>query len=141
MAKADQVEGFRASAIRLAISSLIGLVAGALILTPWIGILAYFVIGVGWILVVPFFLVALLVLFLFQKHIQKHLFGWCIFAPFAVTGCWLALEYSDYSSRGFSLAQYLVLRGVADRALIALACASASSVAFYYLSKASRLGR
>jgi hypothetical protein len=127
------------SATRLLVSYLFGVVAGNIVLLPWVRELAIpFIVG-GTILAVPLFLFALLVLLLFCNHVQRHLFIWCVLAPFAVVSGWLLVDYIGYFGVRFSLREHLSLRNVWERALLAFVCASASSVLFYVWNRKSPL--
>ncbi len=118
---------------RLTACYLFGLIAGNLLFLPYIGIMAIPFTLAGAVIALPLLVVALTVLLIFRQSIFKYLLYWCLSAPLAVGLFWLFMEYAlVYSNRGFGAAEFLTTRNVLERAFLALVCASASSLLFYF---------
>lgn len=118
---------------RLTACYLFGLITGNLLFLPYVGIMAIPFTLAGAVIALPLLVVALTILLIFRQNIFKYLQYWCLSAPLAVGIFWLFMEYAlVYANRGFSVTEILTTRNVLERAFLALVCASASSLLFYF---------
>jgi hypothetical protein len=132
------MEKYSLSILRLLGSYVVGIVVGNLIFLPYAGGWAFIFIVFGLIYCLPFLLIAMIVLLILHRSIQRHLLVWCISAPIIILIVWLYSEYmTTYAPRNFSVERYLTTQNVIERAVLAFTCATVASVSFFVWERRS----
>jgi hypothetical protein len=114
---------------QMMVSYVYGLLIGNLIFLPVTTFLAPASIVGGAILALPLLLLGWVIMLIFFDHIHARLRIWCVIAPVAVCGLWLAGELALLAGKPVDWRGYVT--GTGPRVALALVCASLASMKYY----------
>lgn len=117
-------------------SYVFGILVGNVLFLPLTSFLFFASVIGGFILGLPLLFVAFLTLIAFRRHIETHLFAWCVVAPIVVTVGWITFEqYAIFARQGLGFERYLAEPVASMRAALAFTCAAVASAKFYRMTK------
>lgn len=117
-------------------SYVFGVLVGNVLFLPLTNVLFFASVVGGLIFGLPLLFVAFLTLIAFRRHIETHLFTWCVAAPIVVTVGWVAFEqYAIFARQGLGLERYFAEPVASMRAALAFTCAAVASAKFYRMTK------
>jgi len=123
-------------ALALGWSYVFGVFVGNLLFLPLTNVLFFASVIGGFILGLPLLFVAFVTLIAFRRHIESHLFAWCVVAPIIVTVGWIVFEqYVIFARQNVGFERYLAEPVASMRAALAFTCAAIASTKFYRMNR------